>query len=557
MPKPHDDADDADKGLAAYAGRWIARLWNRVVGQGGTPQQAQQAAISARHKETPQVSFVPTSSPLTFSPILDDVSQALPKKTVIYLVGGAVRDAFLKKESHDLDFALPRNALKVARKAANALQGAYYRMDDEHQTGRVVLVADDGTRTTMDFAAMGSPDLEEDLRKRDFTINAMAVDVHQPQELLDPLGGLTDLLNKRLRVCSPTAFLDDPVRVLRAIRMAAGFSLTMVSETRQLIKQAVDSLPMVSPERVRDELFKIFDGPQPATSIRALEMVGALEHVLPEIIATKGVSQSPPHIYDVWEHTLHTLQRLDVVLSLLDEGYSHDNESGGDITSGLISLRLGRYRKQVTQHFNTSLSIERSSRALLFLAALYHDAGKPECRIVEEDGRIRFTGHEEGGAKMAADRGTAFHLSNAEIDRIKVIVRNHMRPWHLAKEEKPPSRRAIYRFFRDTQEAGVDICLLDLADIMAIYDPTSLQEELPKHLEIVRTLLEAYWEQKEEIIYPPALVDGNDLMRKLKLRPGPKIGELLEAIREAQAMGEVKTKGDALEFGERWLEGKD
>ncbi len=170
---------------------------------------------------------------------------------------------------------------------------------------------------------------------------------------------------------------------------------------------------------------------------------------------------------------------------------------------------------------------------------------------------MRVTGHEEGGAKMAADRGTALHLTNAEIDRIKVIVRNHMRPWHLAKEDKPPSRRAIYRFFRDTQEAGVDICLLDLADIMAIYDPTSLQEELPKHLEVVRTLLEAYWEQKEEIIYPPAVVDGNDLMRKFKLRPGPKIGELLEAIREAQAMGEVKSKGDALEFGEMWLEGKD
>jgi poly(A) polymerase len=554
MTKSPRGPDEARDGLAAYAGRWVARLWGRVVGQGGTPEQAEGAAKSARHKETPQIDYVPTSSPLQFSPYLDKVRQSLPPKTVIYLVGGAVRDALLNKQAHDLDFTLPKDALKTARRVANALKGAYYRMDEEHETGRVILVEEDGTRIILDFVAMNGPTLEDDLKGRDFTVNAMAVDVHKPQELFDPLGGLTDLLNKELRACSPTSFRDDPVRILRAVRIAAAYRLRIQPETRGFIKPAVGLLPNTSIERLRDELFKILDGPQPATTIRGLDMLGALVHVLPEFAPMKGVAQSSPHTYDVWEHTLHTLERLENIFALLDESYIHDNEAGGDLSSGLISQRLGRFRQQITEHLDTRLTIERSPRALLFLAALYHDVAKPQCRSEEADGRIRFTGHEDVGAKIIGERAVELRLSNPEVERLKTVVCYHKRPWTMVKESHPPSRREIYRFFRDTGPAGVDICLLDLADIMAIHAPSALQDALSKHLDLVRILLEAYWEEFTEVVSPPPLVNGRDLMKAFKLKPGPKVGEMLEAIREAQAVGEVKTKKDALAFGEKWLE---
>jgi tRNA nucleotidyltransferase/poly(A) polymerase len=427
-------------------------------------------------------------------------------------------------------------------------------MDDEHETGRVILVEEDGARTILDFVAMVGTTLEDDLKGRDFTINAMAVDVHNPQELLDPLGGLTDLLNKELRACSLTSFQDDPVRVLRAIRIAAAYKLRIQPGTRQLIEPAVALMPNTSPERLRDELFKILAGPQPATTVRGLDMLGALAHLLPELSPMKGVAQSSPHTYDVWEHTLHTLKHLENILALLDKRYRHDNEAGGDLSTGLISQRLGRYRQQITDHLGARLTIERSPRALLFLAALYHDVAKPEYRSEEADGRVHFMGHEEAGAKMIGKRAAALPLSNPEVDRLKTIIRYHKRPWNMAKEPHPPSRREIYRFFRDTGAAGVDICLLDLADIMAMYAPSALQDALSKHLDVVRALLEAYWEKFTEVVSPPPLVDGHDLMKTFKLKPGPQVGELLEAIREAQAVGEVKTKKAALAFGEGWLE---
>jgi putative nucleotidyltransferase with HDIG domain len=244
---------------------------------------------------------------------------------------------------------------------------------------------------------------------------------------------------------------------------------------------------------------------------------------------------------------------MEYLIALLDTNYVYDEDQGGDIYSGLISLKLGRYREQITNHIHTDLVLDRAARPLLYLGALYHDITKPEHRTVEEDGRIRFIGHEESGAKAISQRGHKLHLSNSEIMRLKSVVRNHMRPWQLAKDDKLPSRRSIYRFWRATEEAGIDICLLSIADLLAIYGHTLPQDMLEHHLDVVRALLEAYWEMEEEVVHPPAVVDGKELIKALKLKTGPMVGEILEAIREAQAVGEIETKGDALEFAERWV----
>jgi len=212
-------------------------------------------------------------------------------------------------------------------------------------------------------------------------------------------------------------------------------------------------------------------------------------------------------------------------------------------------MRIGRYRQQIGEHFNTLLNVNRSLRGLLFLAALYHDVAKPLTKAADEDGRLRFWGHDQQSAEMAAARGRTLQLSSDEIDRLKTIVRNHMRILHhtnrQAKEPKSPSRRAIYRFFRDTGEAGVDVCLLALADLRATYEHTLPQNMWVAGLDVVRLFLENWWEKRAESIAPPPLMNGNDLMQELDLQPGPLIGQLLGAIREAQALGEVSNREQA------------
>ncbi len=545
-----------EKGVAnsPYAGRWVARLHGRIIAHGGTPEQARRAAKKSRHKEIPEIEYMPLSESVFISPLLSAVVDALPPEQPLYLVGGAVRDALLRRACHDLDFALPNNALRVARRVANKIGAAYFPLDDERGAARLVLIADDGARDILDFAEFRGDDLETDLRGRDFTLNAIALDVHT-QELFDPLGGVADLRAKELRACSPTSLRDDPVRILRAVRQAADFGFRITPETRGAMKQAVPGLANISPERQRDELFRILEGKQPATAFQALEMLGVLPVLLPELPHLKGVEQPSPHVDDVWSHTLNVLRHLESGLAALAPSYVSSTAS--EFHNGLLVLRLGRYREQFAGHFESSLTTERSMRALLFFAALYHDVAKPLTSKTGEDGRIRFWGHDVEGAQMAAQRASSLHLSNDEIDRLKRIVRGHMRIHSLTNrlldERKQPSRRAIYRFFRDMGEAGVDVILLSLADLRATYEHTLPQDTWTAALDVCRLLLENWWERPRETVAPPTLLNGNDVMQAFDLPPGPLIGQLLEAIRESQAMGEVSKREEALTFGRSWL----
>jgi len=543
--------DDSRVSASPYAGRWVARLNGRIIAQGGTPEQALRAAQTSRHKEKPEIIFMPI--PFSYSDLIDKVRDALPHQE-IYLVGGAVRDMLLNRHSRDFDFAVPSNGIALARRVANALEADFMVLDAERDTGRVIVAEPDGRRTFLDFAKYRGNTLEEDLRARDFTINAIAFDL-QAQTLIDPFSGASDLQIKSIRACSSTSLQDDPVRILRAIRQAAAFGFKIQLETRKAIKQAAHLLPNISPERLRDELFKILEGPRPDASLRALEMLGVFPYVLPELPMLKGVEQSTPHIYDVWEHTLSVLGYLENILSALAPGYNADNTN--DLFTGLLTLRIGRFREQFAAHFAESLNTDRSVRATLFFAALYHDVEKPATRSVDETGRIRFFDHDIRGVKTASARAGAFNLSNHEVDRIQKIIQNHMR-FHfftsrLERDKQEPSRKAIYRFFRDSGEAGPDLVILGLADLRGTCGLTLTQETWAAALDVARILLENYWEKREETIAPPRLLDGNDLMRELKLEPGRVIGQLLEAIREAQATGRIATRVQALDFAREQL----
>ena len=545
-------SDETNPTVSPYAGRWVARLRGRIIAQGGTPEQALRAAQSTRHKERPEIIFMPI--PFSHSPLIDKVRDALPDQE-IYLVGGAVRDMLVNRIPPDLDFALPANGISLARRIANTLNADFMALDLERDTGRVIVTDADGARTFMDFATYrNGSTLEADLRARDFTMNAIAFDLRS-QTLIDPLNGANDLRAKTIRACSGTSLSDDPVRILRAVRQAAAFGFKIELGTRQAMKSAASLLPNVSPERQRDELFKILEGPKPDAALRALEMLGVLPHLLPELTALKGVEQSHPHIHDVWEHTLSVLGHLEGIIAALRVSYSA--EETNDMLTGLLTLRLGRYREQIAAHFADALNTDRSVRAALFFAALYHDVQKPATKSVDEAGRIRFFDHDVKGAQVAAGRGHAFNLSNDEIERIQKIIQHHMR-FHfftdrLEPNKQEPSRKAIYRFFRDADEAGVDLVLLGLADLRGTRGNELSQAMWTAALDTARVLLENYWERREETVAPPRLLDGNELMRELNLQPGRVIGQLLEAIREGQATGKVADRDNALQFARSWL----
>jgi tRNA nucleotidyltransferase/poly(A) polymerase len=543
----NDETANPAQPHSAYTGRWVALVRGRVVAQGGTPEQALRASQSSRYKEKPEIVFMPVT--FTLPPLMDKIKDILPPDQEVYLVGGAVRDLLISRFSPDLDFALPSNGISLARTVANSLHADFMTLDDERDTGRVVVANEDGSRIFLDFATYRGANLEEDLRARDFTINAIAYNLRDGT-VMDPMDGAKDIRAKTIRACSPSSFLDDPVRILRAVRQAAAFGFSIEKNTRELMKQAAGQVGRVSAERLRDEIFKMLGGPKASASIRALEMLGVLSHLMPELLKMKGVEQSAPHVFDVWTHSLSVLDYLDQIISGLHVGY--DAEKTNDMFTGLLGLRLGRYREKIARHFAEHLNIDRSHRSLLFFAALYHDVSKPETKTVDASGRIRFFGHDEKGADIVADRARAFNLSNDEVERLRTIIKHHMRIHNFASrlesDKQTPSRKAVYRFFRDGGKAGVDLVLIGLADLRGTRANELTIETWTAYLDIVRILLENYWERPEEIVAPPRILDGHDLIRELHLTPGPLVGQLLEAIRENQAAGKIENREQALSF---------
>jgi len=469
----------------------------------------------------------------------------LPSKINIYLVGGAVRDCLLGRTIHDLDFTLPQDAIKTGRKVADALGAAFYPLDIERDAGRVIYT-EQGNRISIDFASFRRPDLESDLRERDFTINAMALDIHQPEKLIDPCQGGTDLRKCLIRACSSSAFSSDPLRILRCVRQSVELSFMIDPITISLARSAKSGLLDVSEERLRDEIFRIFDTSNPAAAIQLLDAFGVISYIFPELEGLKQTRIHFPIADNLWDHAIHIIQNLTSVLGVLSPVY--DMETATNWTMGLISLKLGRYRHQLYEHFNDRINIDRSIPSLLFFTVLYLYSGKLDFGSGIKDQNQHNNRNLSDNSKLLRRRCENLRLNTAEINWAERLVRLHRSPILSSKIKPCLSRRSIYHFFREAQSSGVDICLLSLADSLAIYGATIPQDHWETMLDTIRILFEAWWEKPDEAVNPPALVDGHDLIEHLHVTPGPLVGKLLEVIRENQAAGEIIDAHQALEF---------
>jgi poly(A) polymerase len=477
-----------------------------------------------------------------------------------YLVGGLVRDVLLGRDTADIDIAVASDALEVAPKVATALGGKYVLLDRVNRVGRVVLV-DKGAPSTrvqweLDFSTF-TGNIEQDLARRDFTIDAMAIGLGRIFDrsyspalpasrrrgaaplrlpgLIDPFNGLDDLRQGIIRAVDETAFESDAVRLIRAVRLAAELGFSIDKETEALIRHCSYLITGVAGERVREELLRLLAISQAGQLLLYLDELGLLTAVFPELAQTKGVEQPKEHFWNVFDHSLQTVIAVDFLL----------RQGAWEYAGGKV-LAAVPWSAMLAQHFDQEVSSGSTRRVLLKLAALLHDVAKPQTKAVDAGGRMRFLGHAKEGATIVANMLERLRFSAKEVKLVETAVRHHLRPGQMTQNELP-TRRAIYRYFRDTVEAGIDILFLSLADHLATRGPHLNLSHWQEHKRVVEYVLSQRFEQ-ESIVRPPKLVDGHDLINIFAISPGPQIGEILEAVREAQASGEVTTKQEALAF---------
>ncbi len=461
-----------------------------------------------------------------------------------YVVGGLVRDVLLRRDTADIDIAVDSDALEVARRVAGTLGGKYVPLDKVNRVGRVVL-SDKGDPSAkkqweLDFSTF-SGSIEQDLARRDFTIDAMAVSLSQLREglsdvqLIDPSHGQCDLHQGVIRAASETAFESDGARLLRAVRLAAELGFKIDKKTESLIQRHSYLIASVSGERVRDELLRLLAVSGAEQLLSYVDKLGLLTAVFPELAKTKGIEQPKEHFWDVFEHSLKTVTAVDFLL----------RRGAWEYASSEV-LAAVPWSTVLVQHFDQEVSYGSTRRILIKLAALLHDVAKPQTKTIEAGGRTRFLGHAKEGAAIAANILERLRFSVKEVKLVEALVTHHLRPVQMSQNELP-TRRAIYRYFRDTADASIDILFLSLADHLATRGPYLDLSDWKEHAQVAEYVLSQRF-QEESIVHPPKLVDGHDLINIFGMSPGPRIGEILEAVREAQASGEIASREAALTY---------
>ena len=464
------------------------------------------------------------------------------RRQTVYVVGGTVRDAVLGRPTHDIDLAVAEGALPLTFELADALAKPAFVLDRERDVGRVLLADED---FSIDIARFRGPTLESDLLGRDFTINAMALpaDGHTIGDIIDPHRGLADLEQGLVRSVHLQSITSDPIRALRACRFVAQFGFSLSGDTAALATAAVPLLPnSASPERIRDELSRVLMSNAPVMGFELLHKLGILARVLPDLALLHGLNQSPPHHEDVLHHTWRVLGYLEAIGQLVAGAKATD-----EWEHAVQALTLP-YQEALSEHLKSTADGGMNGRLLLMWGGLFHDIGKGQTQTIDDDGHIRFWGHAEIGADVAAQILSSLSFSNEAKRRVSTIVGGHMRPLQLALERQAPSRRAMYRYFRALNEAGTDVGLLALADHLATYDGIGDRVGWESLLRVVRSLYRTYFTGYEQTVAPPRLLSGQDIIAELDEPPGQEIGRLLRLLEEAQASGEVNSRDEALSF---------
>ena len=452
---------------------------------------------------------------------LGPVGDDLPE---LYAVGGAVRDHLLGRPLRDVDLAC-RNAAGFARLLADCQEKPAtvvpFTRDRDAPCFRVV-----NRRRPEDFVDvvnLRGPTIEDDLERRDFTINAMAFRIlpdGRLGDLIDCVNGGRDLGDRLIRACGSRALGDDPARVLRAARLSAQLDFSVTPDTRDAMAQQAARLTGVAAERLTAELLKLLSCPRCLLQVRLLDETGVLGVILPEISAAKGCRQNGYHHLDVWEHSLATLAACEEIIA------------GPEAAFGRAGPAVRSFLDQ-----NNHLP-------LLKLAALLHDLGKPRVKQYDQEKeRVTFHGHDRRGAELAAVAAGRLRFSSADTRLLTLMVEQHMRPVILFQPQVKQS--TIIKWFREVNDASLLIMLLAMADVAAKSGERMACETKENFFAWARKETINYTEYLKKTFGQPSLVSGLDLLA-LGLAPGPAIGRILADIREQQDLGLITDRDHAL-----------
>jgi len=453
---------------------------------------------------------------------------ALSQKAKLYIVGGYLRDILSKrqKDNPDIDFCLSGESLRFGRKLASRIGAGFVVLDKEHGCCRLVKRIKDKIYT-LDFADFRAATLKGDLLHRDFTINSLAIGLLEAVSnkdlsglIIDPYHGRQDMQKKIIRVVNHKSFDEDPLRILRAFSLACIFGFKIDQGTLKLIKAKKNKLSVVSWERIRDELFKILHRPNAFGYLKDLDKLRILNLVMPEIEVMRGVNQGPYHHLDVFKHSLETVSQLEIII----QEYKDDRD--------------------VDNYLNAVISGQRQRRSLIKLGAFLHDIGKPGARRRKGNKTI-FHGHERIGAEITKIIAKRLKLSNEELAALRKMVFWHLRPGYMG-DSKILTARAKFRYFRDCAEEAASVLLLSLADQRSTRGPLTCRQSRLRHEEVVSGLIKEYFRKLKEKKMP-RLVNGDELIRKFRLKPSPLFGKILSRLEELQATGRLKSKAQALE----------
>jgi tRNA nucleotidyltransferase/poly(A) polymerase len=451
----------------------------------------------------------------------------------VWAVGGIIRDTALGRRVTDIDLVTDKNPIMAADRFASRHGLGYVTLDEARCVARIVMGS--GSRfKNVDVSLMQGAAIDDDLRNRDFTINAVSARFDGASFAIhDPLGGLADMKSKTLRAVSPTSMRDDPVRVLRARRFENSHGLTPSPQIKGMAASAAHLLADVAGERVSQELLYIFREPFSHHAITTMDGDGSLDFVFPELSPTRSAPQNPWHHLDVFAHSIETLSQMENVIANPPEW-------------------MTQWRKTIDESLCEEVSGGWTLLEVLKIAALLHDVGKPGCAALSEDGKRTFYSHEIVGEALVTQAANRLRLPGAVRSGLGALVKNHLRPFN-ALHEGALSERSVYRFHRDLGPWAVPAVIHAVGDAMATQGPAVTEERRLAEWSAAVKVLD-YAERARKAPEPrEPLLDGRDIMEVFGLPEGPLIGRLIALVKEAHALGEINTREAAVAFVKKEL----
>lgn len=450
----------------------------------------------------------------------------------VWLVGGAIRDGILGHNTTDFDFAVEGDSLSVARHIADLFQGDFYPIDPNRKIGRAIIRQQDRDPLYLDFSSLMGSGLSEDLRQRDFTINALAIDMRETEHLIDPCGGLQDLRDKVIRQCSPDSIRNDPIRLYRAIRFAVALNAQIEKSTLENLRQSSNEIIGLSVERLRDEFFHILGLEQPATALRLMDRLSLYDPLL------KTFSLQRSLVSDSLDSRISLVEKLASIIKLSIG--AHDRQSTLALAFGELRLHLGKFEDHLTRYLAEEINAGRSKRELLLLAAFIGPENSTKSEHIEwPPGRAI-----QENSDTVRDFGHKMRLSSKESNWLGRWVGGSSLPYLNG----PIHRREVFRILHTSKDTSPAVLLVSLARSLAVRQPQFDPDEWKIQVQNAAKIFEVYFGDEYQRIGTSKILSGTELMAELGIMPGPEVGRMLLAIDEAFFVGDIHTADEAIEM---------